>query len=141
MLAIAVFSAIDLLGGGQQTHLGRALASAEQGGLSELWSIVARKAATNIRVLSSTNWSWILGASLAFLGFARFRRDGGFAEFAAENPCFSAAVVAALVAGVIALLTEDSGIVIPSLIMLYVGTGLAWLMLARLTASDSKEST
>ena len=41
---------------------------------------------TNIRVLSSTNWSWILVASLAFLGFARFRRDGGFAEFCGREP-------------------------------------------------------
>ena len=44
---IAAFAAVDLFGGGQQTHLGRALVSAEQGGLGELWAIVARKAETN----------------------------------------------------------------------------------------------
>jgi hypothetical protein len=141
VLAIGAFSAIDLLGGGQQTHLGRALASARQGGVSELWTIVARKAATNLRVLTSTNWTWILAATLAFLGFARFRRASGFARIADANPNFVAAVTATLVASVLALLTEDSGIVIPSLIMVYVGTGLAWLMLARLDDSDSKESS
>jgi hypothetical protein len=141
VVAIGGFSAIDLLGGGQQTHLGRALGSAEQGGISQLWLIVSRKAATNLRVLTSTNWSWILIAVLGFLAFARFRADSEFPKIAADNPSYSAAIVATLVAGAIALLTEDSGIVIPSLIMLYTGTGLAWLMLERLRASNSKERT
>jgi hypothetical protein len=141
VLAIAAFSAIDLLGGGQQTHLGRALSSAGQGGLSQLWMIVVRKTATNIRVFTSTNWSWILVAVLAFLGFARLRPSSKYPELAAENPAFVAAVAATLLAGVIALLTEDSGIVIPSLIMLYTGTGTAWLMLARLDNPDSEEIT
>ena len=101
---------------------------------------MARKAETNIRVLSSTNWSWILIATLAFLGFARFRPASDFPELAAENPGFVAAVVATLVAGALALVTEDSGIVIPSLIMLYTGVGLAWLMLARLGGQDPEES-
>jgi hypothetical protein len=141
VLAIGAFSAIDLLGGGQQTHLGRALASTGQGGVSQLTTIITRKAATNVRVLTSTNWSWILAAALAFLGFARFRRSSGFSQFAAENPSFLAAIVAALVAGALALFTEDSGIVIPSLIMVYVSTGLAWLMLARPYNSDQEESS
>jgi len=140
VVALAVFSAVDLLGGGEQTHLGRALMSAEQGGLSQLWAIVARKAETNLRVLTSTNWSWILFASLAFLGFARFRPANNYPEFAAKNRSFGAAVVATLVAGAIALVTEDSGIVIPSIIMLYTGLGLAWLMLANLGDSDSEEA-
>ncbi len=139
ILVIGAFSAIDLFGGGQQTHLGRAISSAEQGGLTQIWSIVARKAATNLRVLTSTDWSWILVAVLAFLGFARFRSASGFPQISAENPGFAAAIIATLVAGGIALLTEDSGIVIPSLIMLYTGLGLAWLMLARLGHSNAEE--
>jgi hypothetical protein len=102
---------------------------------------VSRKAATNLRVFTSTNWSWILVAVLGFLGFARFRGSSEFPKVAADNPNYRAAIVATLVAGAIALLTEDSGIVIPSLIMLYTGTGLAWLMLERLRASNSKERT
>ncbi|MDP2233008.1 MAG: hypothetical protein Q8K89_05180, partial [Actinomycetota bacterium] len=49
VVLIGAFSAYDLLGGAQQTHLGRAWASAERGGASQLWTIVARKAATNMR--------------------------------------------------------------------------------------------
>jgi hypothetical protein len=138
---LLVFSAVDLLGGGEQTHLGRALLSANQGGFTELWAIVARKAETNARVLSSTNWSWILLSVLAFLGFVRFRRDDDLPAFAAKNPFFLAAVAGSLVAGAIALLTEDSGIVIPSLIVLYTGTGLAWLMLARIGGPESEDAS
>lgn len=140
-VVIGVFAAIDLLGGGEQTHLGRALSSAEQGGLSELWAIVARKASANIHVLMTSNSSWILAAVLGFLGFARLRPASGFPQLSAENPNLVAAIVASLVAGAIAFVTEDSGIVVPSLIMLYTGVALAWLMLARVVAPDSEESS
>lgn len=134
---IAAFAAVDLLSGGPQTHLARALASAQQGGLIELWTIVARKAETNMRVLTHTNWAYILVATLAFLGFMRWRPQGGFAETLALNPNFADAITVSLVAGLVAYFTEDSGIVIPALEFFYVGVAVVWLMLARLDAADT----
>ena len=131
-IIIGVFAAIDLLGGGEQTHLGRALMSADQGGVEQLWAIIVRKAATNMRVFSHTNWSWVLVAVLAFLGFMRLRPTGDFAETLAENPRFADAITVTLAAGTLAFFTEDSGIVIPALIMLFTGAGTVWLMLTRL---------
>jgi len=98
--------------------------------VGELWVIAARKAATNARVLSHTNWSWLLVETLALLAFLRivFRRR--LDHMLAENPQFWRAVIAATVAGILAFFTEDSGIVIPSLVSLYVGIGLAWLTLS-----------
>ncbi len=132
VVVIFAFAAIDLFGGGSQTHLGRAIDSAEQGGWIELWNIVARKAETNMRVLTHTNWAYILVATLAFLGFMRWRPQGDFAETLAENPDFADAITVSLVAGLVAYFTEDSGIVIPALEVFYVGVGIVWLMLARL---------
>jgi hypothetical protein len=129
---ILAFAAIDLFGGGAQTQLGRALTSAEQGGWIELWNIVARKAETNMRVLTHTNWAYILIATLAFLGFMRWRPQGDFAGTLTENPDFADAITVSLVAGLVAYFTEDSGIVIPALEVFYVGVGVVWLMLARL---------
>lgn len=134
IVLIALFSLLDIYTGDGQTHLGRAWASAGAGGLMELWLIVARKAETNIRVLTRTNWSYLLIAVLAFLGFMRWRPQGDFAATLDENPHFSAAMAACLVSGIAAYVTEDSGIVIPALIMLYVGAGILHLMLSRLTA-------
>lgn len=137
---IGVFSLVDLLGGGSQTHLGRALGSAGQGGLDELWTIVVRKAETNMRVLTATNWAYILVAVLAFLGFARWRPQGEFAATLKENPHFADAITVSLVAGVAAYFTEDSGIVIPALIVFWVGLALAWMMLDRITDGAAVDS-
>jgi hypothetical protein len=134
---VGVFIAVDMFGGGAQTHLGRAIGSAEQGGIVELWNIVVRKAQTNARVLTHTNWAYILIAVLVFLGFMRWRPQGEFARTLAESPRFGDAITASLVAGFVAYFTEDSGIVIPALIVFYVGIALAWLMLSRLREPDS----
>ncbi len=129
--SIAVFSAIDLLGGGEQTHLGRALAGAANGGFGTIATIVARKVDANVRVLRSTNLTWMLAAALAFAGFVRWVRPGDWRAHLAENPAFASAALAAAGAGAVAFLSEDSGIAIPSLIAVYVGLVLAWLLLAR----------
>lgn len=137
---IAAFAAIDMFGGGAQTHLGRAISSAEQGGLIELWNIVARKAETNMRVLTHTNWAYILIATLAFLGFMRWRPQGDFAETLHENPDFADAITVSLVAGLVAYFSEDSGIVIPALEVFYVGVAIVWLMLSRLVTPKTAGS-
>ncbi len=128
---VGIFAAIDILGGGAQTHLARAIQSALAGGPGELVTIVVRKAETNLRVLTRTNWAYILIATLAFLGVMRWRPTGDFAEVLADNPAFADAITVSLIAGVAAYFTEDSGIVIPALEFFYVGVAIAWLLLAR----------
>ena len=133
VVMIAGFSIFDMRADeGSQSHLARAWGSMAQGGVSELWLIVVRKAETNIRVLTRTNWSFLLIAVLAFLGFMRWRPQGDFAATLRENPGYSAGMAACLIGGAVAYVTEDSGIVIPALIMIYVGVGILHLMLSRL---------
>lgn len=129
---VGALIAIDFLSNDSQTHLARSLVSAQEGGLIELWNIVARKAQTNMRVLTHTRWAYILVATLGFLGFMRWRPTGEFAETLADNPFFGDAITVSLAAGLVAYLTEDSGIVIPALEVFYVGVAIVWLMLARL---------
>jgi len=131
-LFVAVFSYIDLTAGDGQTHLGRAWESAREGGVVELWTIVVRKAQTNLRVLTRTNWTYLLIVVLVLLGFMRWRPWGEFARALEENRRFSDAMAACLIGGLAAYFTEDSGIVIPALMMVYVGSGILYLMLARL---------
>jgi hypothetical protein len=128
-LLIGVLAAFDLFGGGEQTHLGRSLVSAAQGGVGELWIIVARKAQTNVRVLSRTSWSWLLVDTLGLLVFLRVFFRERFSSLLAANSQFLFSIVAATVAGTLAFFTEDSGIVVTSLIALFVAMGLAWLAL------------
>ncbi len=141
VMIVGVFSFVDLAASkGSQTHLARAWSSAASGGIGELWLIVVRKAETNLRVLTRTNWSYLLVVVLGFLGFMRWRPQGDFAATLDENPYFSAAMAACLIGGAAAYLTEDSGIVIPALIMLYIGAGILYLMLHRLIAGGSASS-
>lgn len=126
---VAGFSIYDLVSGGAQTHLGRAWESAGAGGAIELWRIIVRKAETNWRVLRATNWSILLVATLGFLGYMRWRPHGLFADTLAAYPAFATAMTASLWGGLVGYLTEDSGIVIPALIMLYITGSLLNLML------------
>lgn len=132
VVIVAGLSVVDLLGGsGSETHLGRAITGAQSGGLGTLWTLIARKAETNARVLGRTNWTWMLVAVLLLLGYMRWRPRGEFAEMLKEYPAFSAAVAASLFAGIAGYFTEDSGIIIPALLLIPVGVSALYLMLSR----------
>lgn len=136
-IMLGAFILIDLgTQDGAQTHLGRAVESAREGGIQELVTIAERKIATNIRVLTTTNWSFVLAGVLLFLGYMRWRPQGDFSDALARNPAFSAALAAVLIAGGVAYFTEDSGIVIPALMTVYVGLGILQLMIARSAMID-----
>lgn len=132
VVAVAAFSAFDLFGGGEQTHLGRALVSAQRGGALQLWDIVYRKAQTNLRVFTHTNWVYLLVVILAFLAFMRWRPQGDFARMLRANPYLASAISATLCAGVAAFFTEDTGITIPAIMLIWVGVGILYVMLADL---------
>lgn len=139
VILLAGFIALDRFGSGQETHLSRSIASAEQGGIQKLWEIVARKAQTNLRVLTRTNFAYILVAVIAYLAFMRWRPSRDFARTLAANPHFSQAMVVILTAGLAAYFTEDSGIVLPALMVLYLGCAMVWLMLRPLVGREPVE--
>jgi hypothetical protein len=131
VVLVGALAAADILGGaGTETHLGRAITTATgEGGAASFITLVARKAETNVRVLGKTNWTWLLVAVLLLLGYMRWRPRGEFAAMLKTHPAFSAALGAALFAGVVGNFTEDSGVIIPALIMLPVGVTAMFLML------------
>jgi hypothetical protein len=133
VVLIAALSAIDLLGNpGQETHLGKALQSAGTGGVGTLWTIFARKADTNLRVLTRTNWTYLLVGIMGTLIYLRWKPRGEFKAMLERWPGYSAGLTASLVAGTVAYFTEDSGIIIPALIILYVGVGALYLIMTRM---------
>ncbi len=132
VLVVVAFSVLDLFGGGKQTHLGRALVSAQRGGAVQLWDIVYRKAQTNLRVFTHTNWVFLLVVILAFLAFMRWRPQGDFARMLKTNPYLGSAITATLCAGIAAFFTEDTGITIPAIMLIWVGVGILYVMLADL---------
>lgn len=137
---VGAFIAIDLLSPGFQTHLGRSLESARTGGLASLATIVVRKAETNLRVLTHTNWSYVLVAVLVFVGLMRWHPAGDFARALTRNPGLASGLTAGLVGGAVAYFTEDSGIVIPALIFLFIGVHIVLVMLAEAYPDSDPET-
>jgi hypothetical protein len=137
-LAIVVFAAADLFGGGEKTHLARSLTSAEEGGVSELWSIVTRKAQMNARILAQTSWTSILLAVVALMAFAGLRREGDLARVSAANPAFAAAAIGCGVAGALAFFSEDTGVMIPAFISVCVGVAAMWHLLSDVDADKER---
>jgi len=139
VVIVVSLAAVDLLGGaGSETHLGKAISSAFSEGPGSVWTLVARKAETNMRVLGRTNWTWLLVAVLLLLGYMRWRPRGEFAAMLRQFPAFSAAVAASLFAGIAGYFTEDSGIIVPALLLIPVGVSALYLMLAHESAHREK---
>lgn len=129
VVVVGAFIGIDRFGSGAETHLARSINSAEAGGIAQLWDIVVRKAQTNLRVLTHTNLVWILLAVILFLALMRWRPSGEFAQTLKRNPMFAHGMTTILVTGFVAYFTEDSGVVLPALMVLYLGCGIVWIML------------
>jgi hypothetical protein len=136
VLIVGVFILIDRFGSRGETHLARAVGSAQAGGLTQLIDIVVRKVQTNLRVLTASLWGAVFVAVIGFLAFWRFRPTPELARTLEANPYFAAGMTALLVGGVAAFFTEDSGIVLPAIMVLYLGCALLWLMLERLGHPD-----
>jgi hypothetical protein len=127
---------LDRFGGGAQTHLARSVASAEAGGLIRLWEIIARKAGTNLRVFLHSNLTYVFAAVIVYLVYMRWRPAGDFAALIAANPRFGDGIWATLIGGIVAFFSEDSGIVLPALMVLYMGAAMVWLMLDPLRGKE-----
>jgi hypothetical protein len=130
VLLVGAFAAVDLLGHGEKTHLARSLSNADHGGIAQLGIIVARKALSNRRILTSSAWPLMLIAALGFLVFARWRTERILVRVTAENPALGAAIVAALSAGVFGFFTEDTGVLVPTFIFVPVTLGVVWLVVS-----------
>jgi hypothetical protein len=112
-VAVAVVADLKLSGG---THLGR-FASSDGGGI---WDVVLRKLQTNLRVMRITTWTWMVPIIVAFI-FGSFLAGGGSSRWFGDNRVWRTTFVALLGFGVLGGLLNDSGVVIPALVLVYVG--------------------
>jgi hypothetical protein len=97
-------------------------------GGSSFVTTVARKLATNLRVLQTTVWSWLVPIIAAFLLYLLIweRRMG---RLLPRGSPLRIGVIAALGAGLLGFAVNDSGVVITALVYLYLGPYLTLLAL------------
>ncbi len=123
---VAVLVAADVLGGEGGTHLARFAT----GGLPAALQLVYRKAANNLGYLPVTTYTLLalgMAGSLAIVWWVLPRPLR--AELSARVG-LRAAVLACVVGGAVAMLTEDSGIVMPALMLFSAGMPALYVLLA-----------
>ena len=125
---VAAFSAIDLMRGGGGTHLARFAGEVLHGDVGALRELVWRKLENNLAYLPQTPYTWLAATMALALGVLWFAGRRPLVRTLAAVPTYAAAVLGVLVGSLAAWATEDSGIVMPAL-MLFAGAAPA-LMLA-----------
>ncbi len=134
LLLVTLFVAYDLSRPpANRTHLARTFTLVEEEGISSLFLTVARKADTNWRVFRYSPWSFFFLLTFVFLIALFFRPEGWLKNFFSERPFLKSAFYSSLLAGVVGFLLNDSGIVIPALIISFF---LPYLFLSLLEGAD-----
>jgi hypothetical protein len=133
VLLVGALAAVELLGGGG-THIGRFFAQIGQGG-SGAWELVRRKALNNIGYVTRTPYSWLALTIAAGLALERFAAPKPLSDALSAYPGYAGALAGVIAGSIVAMLTEDSGVVMPALMLL--AGALPGLYLAiRQSASD-----
>lgn len=116
--ALAAFLALDLARPPQsQTHLARLFEDVRERGAEVFMSTLERKAAANLRVFRSTIWTYFVPPALAVMFYLLWRPRGRWRDLALRYPRLRAGLVGGLVLGVLGFAVNDSGIVIPAVVL------------------------
>ena len=134
-LLVATLVIVDMLGWGGGTHIGRFFLGISQDG-SGTWELVTRKALNNIGYVTKTPYTLVALAIALGLALERFAHPRPLAEVLVRYSAYEGALVGVLVGSVVAMLTEDSGVVMPALMLLAGALPALYLALQPAPASD-----
>ncbi|CAN5463263.1 hypothetical protein BH18ACT16_BH18ACT16_00010 [soil metagenome] len=114
---LALFAWVDLARPeGERTHLGRLLEAVTERGAEPAIDAAARKLASNLEIFRLSPWSWVAPIVIAAVVLLVLR----WHELADAMPSLRAALLGALVLGALGAAVNDSGIVVPALVLVWV---------------------
>jgi hypothetical protein len=120
LLVLALFLVVDLARPPEaRTHLARLYENVSEQGLGALTNTIERKAAANLRLLTSSVWALSVPPALACLTFLSLWPAGIRAALRDRLPAMSAGLLAALVLALLGFAVNDSGIAIPSMVLAF----------------------
>ena len=141
VVAIAGFAALDLARPeADQTHLARLVrqsvgeGSGSSGGAA---TVIRRKAAANLSILTSSVWTYLIPAALAFLVFLLWRPRGFLQSLQRRVPGLRAGLVGAVVAGVLGFSLNDSGVAVPAMMFAVLLPYLTYLLVTPASPVDA----
>lgn len=134
LAVIAAFGAVDLLRPPpSRTHLGRFLALTAEQGLGGASTVIERKVASNLSILTSSVWTLVIPVAIAFLAFLAWRQPSLLRRLESVAPGARACLVGGLVLAVLGGLLNDSGVAIPGIMF---GVLLPYLTVLALAAEE-----
>ena len=128
----ALAAALDTMGGAP-SHLGRTLSG---GGL---WDLVARKLALSWGILITTPVVVLLPIALGAIAYLLVRPKGFLGSVLSTSPGLAAALTGSVTAAFVAVPTEDSGVAVSALVMLFPAAALVVAALERRREPDEPE--
>jgi len=129
VLVLAGAAILDLLAQAQPSHLGQAARLVVGGDWNALWNIAVRKLQMNVRLLRWTIWAQVLVVSLAITAVALYRPGHLLRRLEQIHPHLVRGVRGAVVASLVALVANDSGVVAAATAMIPATATLLYLVL------------
>lgn len=128
-LALAAAVAVDALRApDQRTHIGRFFLGAGSGNGQLITSTISRKWSTNMHVFSTTAWAWLIPIIAGFGVYVLVVAKGWRRLLPTGSPR-RIAVTTALAMGIVGWLINDSGVVVTTLVFVYLGPLLLLLQI------------
>lgn len=100
-----------------QTHLARLFEDAMARGPGVVVDTIMRKAAANLRVFRSTVWTYFVPPAGLVMAYLLYRPSGRWERLAHAYPKLRSGFIGGLVLAVLGFAVNDSGIVIPAVIL------------------------
>ena len=120
VVVVGLFLAFDLARApDERTHLARLFEDVRSRGLGAFSDTIGRKISTNLRVFTSTIWTYFVPPALAFIAWLLLRPKNRWEQLALRYPTLRAGLIGGLVLCVLGFAVNDSGIVVPAMVLSY----------------------
>jgi hypothetical protein len=117
-VALILFLVFDLTRpAASQTHLARLFDEFRARGSSALTDTIGRKIRANLQVFRSTVWTLSVPPALAVMAWLLLRPRGRWQVLVETYPRLRAGLVGALLVGILGFAANDSGIIIPAVVL------------------------
>lgn len=123
------FVGIDLAMGAK-THVGRTAQLILSGGFHQFQLLAVRRITENLQVFQASAWAYVLLVIVPITAILRYRPGGHLERILKERHDLAIGFSTALISGLVGYLLEDSGIVIPAIILAQFIPVVAYMMLS-----------
>lgn len=127
VVLLAAIAAIDLAGAGAGTHLSRAIRGLARDGGAGAIGMLAAKSAMNLRILLTVPGGMLVPVATAGFAYLLWRPPRRLAPVLAARPAFASGLRGATAGAVLGLVTEDTGVLIAAIVLVFAAGALAYV--------------